>query len=474
MRSGGLQHGLRGIDWGVATSDNLAAPVPSGAASGVPLGSSGHFHQWREDLRDLLGAAVTTHRMVAGWAHLQPEGPGSWDRAALDRCDRALDALLASGIRPSLTLLHLSLPDWLHASGGWLTRDTAQYFADFAAGMGSRFGDRVARWITSTELMGPSLADCVIGMFPTSRSLGLAGMPAVHHVLLGHGLAVRALRGSGVLGEIGTTVGLPGVYPATEDPWDRLAAERLESWAMRMFLDPLLLGEHMVTEDGVSPVEDTGCVRPGDMALIATQQDLLGLAWYVPHRIAAPENLPRLLPAMGCFRDLNEANRFLMRLGFAVVPFEDVETTAYGWPIIPEALADGIVGLDRLYGELLPPLLIIDNGMGDLDLADREGKIDHARRRALQSARLSWLAWVMEEGVAVRGYEYWSVLDNLEAHLAYGRLYGIAVPDHEPLQQPPIPTDWVRARASRDRAVMTPQTPGLALVHGHGRAVRRV
>lgn len=441
MSDGFLYESFRGVDWGVATADTIAAPPPP------PPERGGHFRQWTDDVRQLVGVTPDAHRMVAGWPRLQPDGPGAWDRQALDRCDRALDSLLELGLKPGLTLLDRSLPPWLEASGGWLSRDTAEHFAGFAAELGRRFGDRVTRWITSTDLAGPTLADHVAGMYTPGRGIGRAGLSTVHHILLANGLATQALRAAGAGGRIGTTVTLVGGYPATDDPFDRLALERLESWTNRLFLDPMLLGEHMVTEDDVSPVEATGCVHPGDLEIIATAQDMLGLSWHTPFRVTAPENLPHVLPADKCLGTLNEVNRLLVGLGFAITPFDDVETTAYGWPLIPEALADAVADLHDLYGELLPPLSVIDNGMGDLDLVDETGHSDDTRRRALLRARLTWLGRVIARGVPVCGYEYWSVLDNLEAKFRYTRLYAMAVPDHEPPPRPPMPSDWVRGGA---------------------------
>ena len=166
-----------------------------------------------------------------------------------------------------------------------------------------------------------------------------------------------------------------------------------------------------------------------------------------------------MLPTSRCLGALNEVNRLLVGLGFAIVPFDDVETTAYGWPILPEGLADAVAGLHDLYGDLLPPLSVIDNGMGDLDLVDESGHSDDVRRRALLRARLTWLARLVAAGVDVCGYEYWSVLDNLEAKFRYTRLYAMAVPDHEPPPRPPIPSDWVHGEAFAD-----------AVVPGEGRA----
>ncbi|MFK0160099.1 glycoside hydrolase family 1 protein [Streptomyces sp. NPDC090493] len=461
MSDGFLRQSLRDVDWGVATADTVAAAPPP------PQERGGHFRQWTDDIRDLLGVTADTHRMVAGWPELQPDGPGSWDRKALDRCERTLDALLAQGTRPALTLFDRALPPWLDAAGGWLARDTAGYLAAFAAELGRRFGDRVERWITSTDLAGPTLADHVAGMYSPGRGAGRAGLAAVHHILLANGLATQALRAAGVTGRIGTTVTLVGGYAATCDPYDRLALERLESWTNRIFLDPLLLGEHMVTEDDVAPVAATGCVRSGDLDTIATAQDLLAVSWHTPFRVTAPENLPRVLPAARCRSALNEVNRLLVDLGFAIVPFDDVETTAYGWPIIPEGLADAVSGLCDLYGDLLPPLSVVDNGMGDLDLVDDTGHRDDTRRRALLGARLSWLARLVAAGVDVCGYEYWSVLDNLEAKFRYTRLYAMAVPDHEPAPRPVMPSDWVHAGAFAAAPAARPET-GLTLVSGTG------
>ncbi|MFC4503439.1 MULTISPECIES: family 1 glycosylhydrolase [Streptomyces] len=462
MSDGSLHESLRGVDWGVATADTLAAPPPHRLERG------GHFRQWTDDIRQVVGVVPDTHRMVAGWPRLQPDGPGSWDRAALDRCDRALDAMLARGTRPGLTLVHQTLPPWLDDSGGWLARDTAEHFAAYAAELGRRFGDRVERWITSTDLASPTLADHVAGLYPPSRGIGRDGLRSVHHILLGNGLALQALRAAGASGRLGTTVTLVGGYAATDDPFDRLALERLESWTNRIFLDPMLLGTHMVTEDDVSPVEATGCVHPGDLETIATAQDVLGLSWHTPFRVTAPENLPRVLPARKCPGTLNEVNRLLAGLGFAIIPFDDVETTAYGWPILPEGLADAVAGLCDLYDELLPPLSVIDNGMGDLDLVDDTGHADGARRRSLLRARLTWLARLMDRGVDVCGYEYWSVLDNLEAKLRYTRLYAMAVPDHEPPPRPEMPSDWVHGGAFAP-AVAAPGPSGLTLVRAPAR-----
>ncbi|MGA5704129.1 glycoside hydrolase family 1 protein [Peterkaempfera bronchialis] len=428
---------------------SIAAPPTGGERMGAVVGGvepSAYADRWSRDVRAVVGVAPTGRRAVLGWPHVQPEGPGTWDAAALDRCDRWLDAVLAAGLRPSLSLVHLDLPSWIEDAGGWLARDTAFRFADFADEMGRRFGDRVTRWVTVADMAAVSVSDYVAGMCPPGRGLGAAGLPALHHMLLGHGLALRALRGAGVRGEVGGGLPLMGGYAATGDPWDRIALERFESWTNRLFLDPLLLGRHMVPEDGVSPVDATGCVRPGDMEIIATPQDVLGLSWFAPCRVTTPENLPVVLPPRSSFWALNDVNRLLVRLGFALTPFDEVATTAYGWPIMPEGLADVLSAVHDIYGDLLPPLHITDVGMGDMDTPGPLPEVER-KRRSLFGSRLSWLADVLADGMDIRGYEYWSVTDNLEWVVRYARLYGAAVCEGEPVPQPPIPMDWVRGAA---------------------------
>ena len=434
-----LQRAFGGVDWGVSTADGLAAP--STGSFGVPF--SGPAQRWSLDLAAVVGDVSPTYQAIAGWPYLQPERRGVWDRTALDRCDRRIDRLLSRGVRPGLTLLHVDAPPWVDASGGWLNRDTAWHFAEFAAGMGERFGDRVAHWTTMGELLVHSVADYVAGMLPTGHGVGLRGVPALHHVLLGAGLAVQALKQAGTSGQVGSGITLYGAYAASDDIGDRIALERFECWAHRLFLDPMLLGRHLVGENDRSPVEESGCVRPGDMEAIAASADVLGVSWYVPTRIAAPENLTKILPARECFSALNDANRLLARLGFALAPMDAVETTAYGWPVVPEALADAVAALHDLYGAALPPLHIVDNGACDVEpgaAADTdEGR---ERRRSRLAAQLGWLARVMAEGVRVNGYEYLPLTDNLGWKLHYTSHYAMAIADRRHPPQPPIPLDW--------------------------------
>lgn len=164
MSGSEVPHLMRDLDWGLATAETLAA-CPT--ADGPGLNLSPQARNWADDVGNVVGATPLSRRTVLGWSVLQPE-PGRWDRAALDRCDRALDAVLEAGMRPDLTLMHLDLPDWLESRGGWLARETALRFGEYAAEAGRRFGDRVDRWVT-TPSVGGILADRIAGMRPPGR-----------------------------------------------------------------------------------------------------------------------------------------------------------------------------------------------------------------------------------------------------------------------------------------------------------------
>ena len=446
MSDGFLYESLRGVDWGVATADTIAAPPPP------PPERGGHFRQWTDDIRQLVGVTPDAHRMVAGWPRLQPDGPGSLGparpgplrprprrpararSAARPDAARPVTAALAGGRRrlarprhrrtlrrlrrragppfrrPGGTLDHLHRPGRSHPRG--------PCGRDVHTGPGHR-------------PRGPGHGPPHPARQRT-RDPGTSGPPARR-------------------GRIGTTVTLVGGYPATDDPYDRLALERLESWTNRLFLDPLLLGEHMVTEDDVSPVEATGCVHPGDLEIIATAAGHAGpvLAHPVPrHRPGepAPRAADHQVPGA-----LNEVNRLLVGLGFAIVPFDDVETTAYGWPIIPEGLADAVAGPPRPVRR--PAARRCPSSTTEWATwtwSTRRGTVTTPGAGPCCAPGSPGWAASSHAGVDVCGYEYWSVLDNLEAKFRYTRLYAMAVPDHEPPPRPPMPSDWVHGGVFAD------------------------
>ncbi|MEV4642681.1 GH1 family beta-glucosidase [Actinoplanes sp. NPDC049548] len=368
-----------------------------------------HYHRWAQDVELLAGLGVTAYRFSVAWPRVQPAGAGPVNGAGLDFYDRLVDALLARGVAPVPTLFHWDLPQALEDAGGWLERDTAHRFADYAAVVADRIGDRVARWITLNEPVVHMAQGYAFGTHAPGRMLMMDALPVAHHQLLGHGLAVRALRAHGAA-EVMITNNCTPVWPAGDDPGP---AEMYDAFHNRLFLDPVLRGEYPPLMSGAE------FVRDGDMEIIATPMDALGVNYYNPTRVrAAPEGAP---------------------LPFETVDIEGVPQTAFGWPVVPDGLRELLVGLRERYGTALPPVYITENGCstdGSLHDADRIDYLD-GHLRALHAA--------IGSGVDVRGYFVWSLLDNFEWAEGYSQRFGLVHVDYDTQRRTPRDSyAWLR------------------------------
>lgn len=246
-----------------------------------------HYHRWPEDVELMRGLGLDGYRFSIAWSRVLPAGAGAVNVGGLDFYDRLVDGLLADGITPMPTLFHWDLPQALEDGGGWLARDTAYRFAEYAELVVDRLGDRVPAWITLNEPFVHMVFGYALGIHAPGRTLMLDALPAAHHQLLGHGLAAAVLRERGH--EVMIANNLTPVWPASEAEADVAAAAAYDALHNRLFTDPLLLGSYPdLSAYGVG--EDLGgCVRPGDLKLIAGPGlDGLGVNYYNPTRIAAP------------------------------------------------------------------------------------------------------------------------------------------------------------------------------------------
>jgi beta-glucosidase len=233
------------------------------------------YRRWPEDLALLRGLGVNSYRFSVAWPRVQPLGSGVLNPAGLDHYDRLVDDLLDAGITPFVTLYHWDLPSALQRVGGWVARDTALRFAEYAGVVAARLGDRVRDWTTINEpLCCAWIAHLEGRMAPGHRDLHDA-VHASHHLLLGHGLAVDAVRANAAATPgVGIVVNLSPCEPATDDPADVQAAERADGHTNRWWLDPLHgrgYPPDMVDVYGIEPP-----ARPGDVEVIAAPLDFLG------------------------------------------------------------------------------------------------------------------------------------------------------------------------------------------------------
>ncbi|MCH7230895.1 GH1 family beta-glucosidase [Glycomyces sp. L485] len=383
-----------------------------------------HYHRYPEDIALMRRLGVDVYRFSVSWPRILPAGVGAVNAAGLDFYDRLVDALLAAEITPMATLFHWDLPQALEDVGGWLDRDTAGRFGEYAGVVAARLGDRVRHWITLNEPFEHMALGYALGRHAPGHSLLLDALPAAHHQLLGHGLAVEALRASGA-GHVMLTNSYSPAVPAGGSEEDVAASRAYDTLHRGMFTDPVLLGRYPdlaafgVDGDALPFVED------GDLATIAAPLDGLGVNYYNPTRLAAP------VPGSP--------------LPFETTEFEGVDTTDFGWPVLPSGLTRTLTDLTEDYGDALPPLWITENGCSYFTAPDADGAIADRARIDYLEAHVRAVAEAIDQGADVRGYLVWSLLDNFEWAEGYHQRFGLVHVDPESRNRTPKASfDWYR------------------------------
>ncbi|MET9894809.1 GH1 family beta-glucosidase [Streptomyces sp. NPDC006465] len=370
-----------------------------------------HFHRYPEDVALLAGLGVDAYRFSVSWPRVNSPG-------GLDFYDRLVDSLCAADIRPVPTLFHWDLP----AELDWTDRDTAERFAEYAAVVAARLGDRVKKWITLNEPAEHTLLGHALGAHAPGKQLLFDALPVAHHQLLAHGLAVRALRAAGA-GDIGIANSHGPTWAASDRTEDVEAADFYDLLLNRLFADPVLLGRYP---------EGIGELMPGDvesdLKIIGEPVDWYGINYYQPTKVGAPEGAEiefsgLTLPA---------------ELPFTVKELEGYPVTDFGWPVVPEALTELLVGFHERYGDRLPPVVITENGCSYDGIDDQE-------RIAFLDGHVRALHRASEQGVDVRGYFVWSLMDNFEWAEGYARRFGLVHVDYDTLERTPKASyGWLR------------------------------
>ena len=426
---GGVHEGGRGCSvWDMFS--HTAGKVHAGETGDVACDS---YHRWADDVRLLSALGVDAYRFSIAWPRIQPDGCGPSNDVGIDYYDRLVDALLAAGVEPVPTLFHWDTPQALEDDGGWLNRDTAHRFAEFAATMATALGDRVQRWITVNEPFVVMSFGYALGVHAPGRILLGDAFPAGHHQLLGHRLALRAMRD--VLpptARIGITNNYGPVVAVSEDVEDVAAAELLDTLHNRAFTDPLLLGEYPERLVAYYGGAGLACVHDGDLTTIGAPIDFLGVNYYNPNRVGRP----------------SPGNP----LGFELAPPDPTyEVTGFGWPIVPSAFTGLLSTLRERYGTRLPPILVTENGASFDDVPDSAGRVDDMKRIDYLASHINAVHDAMAAGVDVQGYFVWSLMDNFEWAEGTSQRFGLARTDFDTLVRTPKASfDWFRGVATRD------------------------
>jgi len=367
-----------------------------------------HYHRYREDVELMKRIGLNAYRFSIAWPRIFPEGAGRVNPAGLAFYDSLVDGLLEAGIEPFATLYHWDLPQRLQDEGGWANRDIVEKFRDYAVSVVNRLGDRVKRWIVFNEPPVFVYLGYQLGMHAPGLSDSAITMSAAHHVNLTLGVTIKALRESGRAESVGTTYNLMPPHPATDSVEDKAAADRWDQAFNRWFVDPIFFGTYPEEmRRRFEPVMD--CVKPGDMEMMKQPLDFMGLNIYSRWVVVHDPGIPTLEARGG------------------VLP-EGVETTAMGWEIYPESIYEMLVRLKKEYRD--PAIYVTENGAAFDDTVDADGNVNDERRIDYLERYLGQVARAIDEGVRVKGYFVWTLMDNFEWAYGFTKRFGIVYTDY--------------------------------------------
>lgn len=366
-----------------------------------------HYRRMEEDVRLMAALGLTSYRFSIAWGRVLPQGTGAVNPKGLDFYQRLVDALLDHGITPMATLYHWDLPAALDDRGGWLNRDIAGWFADYAEVCVRTLDDRVPLWVTLNEPWVVADGGYLKGVLaPGHRNLYEAPI-ATHNLLRAHGQAIEAYRSTGHH-EIGLVVNLAPKHPASDDAADRAAADRAHAYMNRQYLDPVFHGHYPPELRGIF-----GAAWPEwpttDFEQIRQPVDFLGINYYT--------------------RDVVRHDDAQFPLKASSVRQPRSTYTATDWEVFPQGLAETLTWVSETYGR--PPIYVTENGVAFYDppVAGSDPLPDPMRvdylRAHLRAARDALAA-----GVDLRGYYAWSLMDNLEWSLGYSRRFGLVHVDY--------------------------------------------
>jgi beta-glucosidase len=370
-----------------------------------------HYRRWKEDVALMSELGTNAYRFSIAWGRIFPNGTGAVNRRGIDFYSRLVDELLKRGIKPNVTLYHWDLPEALDNRGGWLNRDIAEWFCDYAVTIWDALGDRVEMWSTLNEPWVVTDGGYLSGLLAPGHSNLYEAPLATHNLLRAHGMAVQRFRSTRAAqnGKIGIVVNLEPKYPASRSSADLAATRRADAYMNRQFLDPVFLGRY--------PEEMTeifGDAWPewsdDDMQLIAEPIDFLGINYYT--------------------RKVERFHPDILPLKTKHVPQLNHIYTETHWEVFPEALTELLLTVTERYGKL--PIYITENGAAFYDPPSPiNGRIEDPLRIEYYRQHLRAAHDAMRQGVDLRGYYAWSLLDNYEWSLGFSKRFGLIHVDYE-------------------------------------------
>lgn len=362
-----------------------------------------HIDLWREDIELIESLGVDAYRFSIAWPRVIHQD-GSLNQQGVDFYLDILDTLKQKNIKAFVTLYHWDLPLHLEEQGGWLNRETAYRFAEYADLVSKAFGDRVYSYATLNEPWCSAYLGYEIGVHAPGIKKPEVGKKAIHHLLLAHGLALRVLKRNAPKALNGIVLNFTPGYPASDCAEDKRAAELADTHFNHWYIQPLMEGKYppLMAQLPASWQPD---IQPGDMEIIATSLDYLGINYYT-----------RAVYQSGNGQD------------FVQQEPKDVPLTDMGWEVYPQGFTDLLVQMHKRYD--LPPVYITENGAATADeLVD--GQVKDIDRINYFQSHLEAVHQAMLEGVNIQGYFAWSLMDNFEWALGYEKRFGLVYVDYQ-------------------------------------------
>jgi beta-glucosidase len=392
------------------------------------------------DVDLVAGLGVGFYRFSLAWPRIVPDGAGGVNKPGLDYYERLVDGLLERDVVPMATLYHWDLPQALEDQGGWLVRDTAERFAEYATVVHDRLGDRVRLWATLNEPWCSAYLGYASGRHAPGKRLGSEAHRAAHHLMLGHGLAAARLREAGA-DHVGVVLNLTPVLPESDGAAS--ATDGVDAIRNRVWLGPLIDGAYDAGTLRVAPVlDDPELVRPGDLELIRGSADWLGINYYTPARVAEPtsdsgDSDDSDLDAFPGVDDFRFAPRY---------PRTDMD-----WEVHADSFERLLVDTHERTGL---PLLVTENGAAYADATLLpDGSVDDADRIEYLRTHLAAIDAARTAGADVRAWFVWTLMDNFEWSHGYEKTFGLVSVDRDTLRRTPKKSyhwfaDMIRQRST--------------------------
>ncbi|MBD7911097.1 glycoside hydrolase family 1 protein [Clostridium cibarium] len=387
-----------------------------------------HYHRYKEDVRLMAEMGLESYRFSVSWPRIMPNGDGKVNKKGLDFYNNLINECLKYGIVPFVTLYHWDMPQVLEEKGGWTNKATIDAFVKYAETCFKAFGDRVKHWITFNE----TIVFCKSGYMSAAHPPAIENdqkkyFQATHNVFVAHAKSVEVYKKLKQYGEIGITHVFNPVFSIDNNEENVDAAEHANNFELYWYYDPILKGEYpeyvsnILKERNVLP--DMTQDELDVLKRNADNNDFIGLNYYQPMRVAKNHDI-----------NSNEKQSPTGAAGgvyfdgyFKSVVMKDKKYTKWGWEISPEAFVDGTKMLKERYGDI--KLYVTENGLGDIDLIIEDEILDVPRAKFIEE-HLRAVKKAISEGVNLKGYYAWSVIDLLSWLNGYKKQYGFIYVDH--------------------------------------------